>query len=377
MATWDLLQNLDEFDFRSVTSDGTKIYFVQFGGGVEYHVFKYDTDLDTVTQISNAASFSGTSPKIAANFPGGIVGSAIQFFGGSLYVAVFTTDVGSNLRIYRYSGAGTAWTNVLTAVNPGGRFALFTTSNHIIVAPATDTSVVFDWAKYSANGTSWSDATISNTPAYINTNFPTLNVYSTTYGQTISPVFIDDSSHAVGFPDPDGPIFRWFEWNGSGSFTITHSTDGSSGSFVPADTWLRDTNYIRDILHWATDGGVIWKYAENLGDAWLTPTNHLQNATEIFPIVSIGFLEQTGDCNGDFVQLASGVWGVPEVVSGGTGGITHAVKMNDGDGFLFAALGVQSAIYGRSIPFEDDVIGAAKLYYGVNNIVNNVPIQVT
>lgn len=376
MATWDLLQNLDEFDFRSVTSDGTKIYFVQFGGGVEYHVFKYDTDLDTVTQISNAASFSGTTPKLVSNISGGLIGSSIQVFNGNLYALVFTLDA-TDLHVYRYNGSGTAWTNVLTTTSSGGRFALYCTDAHLIVAGATGTSVVFDWAKYSANGTGWSNATVSNTPAYINTNFPSLNRYSTTYGQTISPVFIDDSSHAVGFPDPDGPIFRWFEWNGSGSFIITHSTEFTGGVWVPTDTWLRDTDYIRDILHWATDGGVIWKYATNLGDTWLTPTNHLQNSTEIFPIVSIGFLEQTGDCDGDFVQLASGVWGVPEAASGGTGGITHAVKMNDGDGFLFAALGVQSAIYGRSIPFEDDVIGAAKLYYGVNNIVNNVPIQVT
>lgn len=376
MATWALLKNLTTFDFRSVTSDGTDIYFVQFGGGAEYHVFKYTVATDTVSQISNAASFSGTTPKLVSNFGGGVVGSAIQFFNGNLYAAVFTVDA-TDLHVYRYNGSGTAWTNVLTIASGGGEFALFSTPSHLIVAASSFSTLIFDWAKYSANGSSWLAATVSNSPAYISTGAGlSLSRISVTSGQGISPVFIDISSHNVGEPDPDA-IYRWFEWS-AGTFSITQSTTSSGGVWSPSTEWLRTPEvYLRDVFHWSreTSGGTIWKYAANLGDAWITPTNHLQNGDEIAPVISIGFTDQAGDNNGDFVLLSSGAWGTVETVAAGTGGITHAVKVASGAGFLFAALGAQSAIYGRSTAFPVQST-VAKFYYGLNTLTyrSDLPI---
>jgi len=359
MASWSLLQTLTNFDFNSVASDGEDIYFVQYGAGSDYQVFKYDTSGDTVTQISNSSSWSGTTPKTVSMFSGGNVGSAIQWFAGNLYALIFTTDAGADLRVYRYDGSGTAWTNVLTSTPGGsgtGKFSLFCDGSYLIVAPSNQTGIglVFDWAKYSANGSSWSAATVSNSPAYINSGAGLSHQrWGPTYGQAISPVFIDKTSHNVAEPDPDA-IARWFEWS-AGTFSITNSSTFSGGAWSPTDEWLREPGiYIRDIYHWSreTAAGTIWKYAAALGDAWLTPTNHSQGGYEIFPVVAIGFSapESCGGRHGDFALFTSGTWATAETVTS-SAGIDHVVKINNGDGFLFGATATAAGIWGRSEAF--------------------------
>jgi hypothetical protein len=349
MATWALLQNLTTFDFNSVCTDGTDIYFVQYGGGAEYHVFKYDVSLDSVSQISNAASWGGTSPQLTANAGGGLVGSSIQWFESNLYAVVFTTDA-NNVRVYRYSGAGTSWTECLAMASPdvAAKYALYCDAAYLIVAPTSRIDYNFTWAEYSADGSSWSAATVGNSPAPIGQP----SRFSTTYGQGISPVFIDSSSHNISDPDPDA-VYRWFEW-AAGTFSITQSATFTGGAWTPTDQWLRGVSYLRDVFHWSlvTSSGTIWKYASNLGDTWVTPTDHQQGGIEIFPVTTIGFTsQQAGDHNGDFALLAAGVWATPETITGGTAGITHVVKLSSNEGFLFAALGAQAAIYGRSEAF--------------------------
>lgn len=360
MADWNLLQELDFFDNRSVCSDGTDIYFAQFGIETEYHVHKYTVATDTITQISNPASWTGTTPKLASNRPGGLIGSSIQFFEGNLYASVFTTDV-SNMRVYRYSGAGTAWTNVLSAALIGVH-ALYCLGPHLIAAPASQIDHLFNHAKYSADGSVWLDASIDTSPADHGAGKQRFSFVS---AQEVSPVFVD-SSVDNNF-SPTTQIIRWFEWDGAGTFNITQSTSWTLAGGWVGDEWIRRSEvYRRPNLHWSltTLSDIIWKYSETLGDTWLTPTNHNQGS-EIFPVPTIGFTAglQAGDHAGNFGLFEAGVWGTPEVVIGATLGITHAVRMGNSEGFLFAEKFTGGdAIYGRSAPFSAPDVSGSRLW---------------
>jgi hypothetical protein len=377
MATWSELQTLSNFDLLSVASNGNDLFFVQYGGELEYNVFKYDTSEDTVTQISNTSSWTGTTPLLGASFPGGLSGSCIQWFNGSLYAVVFTEDATDDLRIFKYNGSGTSWTEIETFTNPSGRFVLLATSSYLVLAASNQSSFLFDWAFYSSNGTLWATASVSDTPPQINDDFAvSKNRLSYNVTPTDKLIFSDDAFKIGGDEPRQG--YRWFQWNPT-SLNITHSTfyDSGEDEWTPADAWLHregDVLSLVDIFIWFANAGV-WKYTNSLGGTISTPGNHNQGGTEIFPAYSIGFTEQPGDLDGDFVLLSGGTWGTPEAV--GTSAITHVIRMTDGGGFIFGFVGGStSGIYGRSEPFPDINGETARFYWGENVFTQSKVIEV-
>ena len=354
MATWEKKQDLTTFDFRSVASDGTDIYFVQYGGGANYQVFKYDVSADTISVISTDASW-GVTAVLSAMAAGGLTVSCLQWFDGELYVSVYAAADGNPVRVYRYDGTGTAWTNVLATTIASGTtyFGLFCTASNIVLGRSSHAGDIIDWGYYSDDGDSWSAVTAGNTPAAYAGNRQAAG-YTIRQGSD-KIVFYDKSDNTADYNH------RWFEWDDAGNLTITNYTENiGGGGWIPSDAWLRDPgHYFADIYHWYLDG-TIWKYAAALGDVWGTPTNHQQGGIEIFPVVSIGFTDQCGDHDGNFVMFSSvGVWGTPETVTGGTAGVSHVARLLDSTGVLFAALGSDAAIYVRSEPF----VAGNELYY--------------
>lgn len=351
---WTEKQTLTTFDHRSVASDGVSVFFAQYGGGAKYHVFKYDPVADTVTQISNDASWSGTTPLLASNTGGGLPGPALQCFGGSLYALIYTADGSNNLRVYKYSGSGTAWTSVFQ-ITKAMKCVLYATGSHLIVAMAYPTDFPFTWAYYSTNGTSWSAATVDNVPATIEGVGGTTQIFAFAYGQGHSPVIADHTGHSAGLADPDRR-YRWFEWS-AGAFNITQSADylGDSAAWSPTDVWLHDPgNYRRDLYHWYLEGGV-WKYVSNLGDAWTTPGG--SGAT---PLYSIGYTDQPGTYNNNFVTMVGGTWSAEETVGSST--LTHAVLLSDGSACLFS----QTKIYAAPAPAPP--VSAPRFYSGYDTL---------
>jgi hypothetical protein len=348
VATWSLLQTLTLFDFLSVCTDGTQyIYFVQRGGvGDPYNVYRYDTVGDSVSQISNSGSWSGTSPTINSNFGA----SAIQYFEDNLYVIIGTAD---DFRVFRYSGAGTSWSLMTTIPRTSGESGgLFCTSTHLILAP-NNSSLQFDWAYYSNDGSSWSSASIASCGLSSCIDCAPIR-FSNTYGQGVSPIF---GSHEVCdfLCDPPYQSYCWFEWSGSG-FDVTFSDHAQSSSIFDPQwdngaEWLHNPeNLLVDVLVWTSYTGT-WQYSETLTGTWTTPTG--ASGSFPFPIVTIGPLGKQAGIDGSFdlVFLEAGEWVV--IDTPGPGSCSHLVVMDNGDGFLFGpAPGPNTdGIWGRSEPF--------------------------
>lgn len=359
MATWSLLQNIADFDYHSVCSDGNRnIYYI----GAETttpNVFKYDANTDTIAQISTTGSWAGTSPGIllSAN------GSSIQYFKGDVYAVIATADGSDNLRVFKYSGSGTSWTQVFSATLASPVAMLFCTASDIILAPGVSVTY-FDWAYYSADGSSWLAATVDSSKRNTVCALCSLsNLTMKAYGQGVTPIF---GEHQIcdGSCDPPYQAYEWFEWV-TGAFTVTYYTQAMGASifdpqWTDTNVWLRypELMFI-DVTLWTHYSGD-WQYQATLGNSWLTPGN---NSPAVTPIVTIGPLnKQAGrDGNYDLTFLESGSWSARETFGEGT--FSHLVVLSDGRGFIFGdAPGTKiDGIWGRSEPFP--VVGTTASLY--------------
>lgn len=162
MATWANVQTITSpgtyYDYDNVNT----IYYTKVSAG-NYYVYQYNVSTDTETQLSNDASW----PNFFAN---GL--SAPVYFAGNLYFVVREFP-GTEVRIYRYSGAGTAWTQVLSVARPVADSAftyfLSRTSTQLIfvavfsqtVPPTGDIPVTI---RYSSDGSSWSTGSDDGIP---------------------------------------------------------------------------------------------------------------------------------------------------------------------------------------------------------------------
>lgn len=361
MANWDLLETVTNFDTYSVASDGTDLYFVQLGGGVNYHVFKYTVATDTVSQLSNDASW-GVTGVVTAGQAGGLTIGCLQWFKNNLYVSVYAALEANPHRVYRYSGAGTAWTNVYAGTSIyHAKWGLISTADHILHIPSSRIDEVFKQAEYSSDGASWSAASIGNSPASYGGNF---QLWSTVMLQGTNKIVLADRSD-----DTADFNYRWFEWDGAGGFNITNYTENiGGGGWSPSDAWLRTpAPYFGDLLHWYVDG-TTYKYAENLGDAWLTPgNNNPGGAGQITPIVSIGYTQQLGTGGGSAYILDGGSWVLDGTVDLGND-FTHAAKMTSRYGY---AMNAASRIFGRDTQYPVPAANGTLYIYKSTDLGNN------
>lgn len=342
---WSLLHFVPYFQNQSVCTDGGNIYFV---ANSTPNVYKYDADADTVTQISNSGSWTGTTPSIATYFGG----SQVQWFNNALYVLVVTADVSNNLKVYRYNGSGTSWTQVYVATSIDQK-VLLNTGTNLVITPASANDYFLE-AFYSADGSSWSTASVDEScnPECVDC-LASVRIVNC-YGQAAIPVAYHKTTCDFSC-DPPYQSYCWFEWS-PGSFSVTLSANAlSSNVFDPqwdpsSPSWVYAPGTVfNNILLWMNNSP--WQYVSSLGGTWSSPGNDTPAVT---PVATFGPLsKQCGrDDNFDITFLTGGSWETRETF--GLASFNNMVVLNDGRAFVFSNDNFdseQDSLWGRSEPY--------------------------
>lgn len=365
MATWTQLENIGTFTVDGNNADyddNDNIYFNKSVSG-ETHVYRYTVSTDTLTQISNSASF-GSSPTIDGARPFGPV-----YFNGGVFITVHDTNV---YKVFQYDGSGTAWTEVLsvaTTATSGGTASLGKTDAHIVllVNNTQPNPLSVDYiVKYSVNGSSWSDGTVDAGPSLPAATWQ--SAASTIYNSngTVTGLYaydqIDDAA------TPNHFVKRILVWDGVSEFTTafyyTYDNPTHTG-----DSWVEDYEF-NDVVHWSQPSD--YEFSATLDGTFAAPT-----PADVSPALTNGFTVSAGskdNIDGDlalhYMPTDTGIWDAGEAIDPLTtlGFVKRVIRFTaTGNTYLIVSGGVSQPtyIYGRDDPIDPPAT-LAEFWQGVN-----------
>lgn len=365
MATWSNVHTLTSPGLYFDCDDVNGIYYTRNISG-NFHVFKYNVSTDTETQLSNDASWTGYFTYTFESFP--------VYFKGNLYIVVQEFP-GTIVAVYRYSGSGTAWTQVMSVVRPIADSAfthfLSRTTDHLVFIAILPTGVAVQGVipttiRYSSDGSSWSTGSEDGLPtppdasAYGGYNVASVVGYNPNSSNTGFFIQLRQQVGATDFKT----LHRILKWTGTSFQTLFYYRNDIDNPPFTGELWLKSRYLLYDILHWLLSPS---QYAAILTGSWLTPTG----VSGVSPSLSVGFFtKSTGyDTSGSnllfHVMDTVRIWEAGETVLSGTGSkiFLSVIRFTgSGDVYIAAQQATNFGIYARSEPIVDAPSSAARLW---------------
>lgn len=365
MATWTQLENIGSISVDGNFADyddDDNIYFIKSVSS-ESHVYRYTVSTDTLTQISNSASF-GSGPIIIGARPFGPV-----FFNGSVFVTVQDTGV---FKVFKYDGSGTAWTEVLSVnvtATSGGSASLGKTDAHIIllVNNTQPNPLDVDYiVKYSANGSSWSDGTVDAGPSIPSATYIATGTTIYNPNGTVTGLYAFDS--LIDAATPNHFVKRILVWDGVSEWTTAFYYTYDNPTY-DGDSWVEEYHF-NDVVHWSIPADYV--YSDTLDGTFAAPT-----PDDVSPALTNGFTVSAGskdDLSGDLAlhYMATDTWDAGETIDAATtlGFVKRVLRFTaTGDTYLIISGGVSQPtyIYGRDEPLDPpEPTEVLEFWQGVN-----------
>jgi len=335
MATWSQIEsNIANVTLMSsiVSDKDDNIYFASSSTSVEV----YNVTADTVTTIGNGSSWGGGTIPTSLH-----LGSenCLAYFKNNLYVIVQGST--NTVEVWQYDGSGTSWTSVL-GQDIGDAMSLIYDSDYMVACGYNTTSNNghTTTSYYTANGSSWSAATIDIEVGYKSSSTGIPAIQGSSHIEHGRGIYAEFWEYAT--PSNNYKVYKFN--GGAGNWDVEKVQQSNPVFFLSSDD-----------LNWGVFG--TYKYSTTYS-GWSDPTDgniqpmKAQNMEE-----SVGYRNVSGNVTIYF--WGAGDWAESDTaftLSGGTAG--KLMRFNDTSVFLVMRDGSNNwHIYQRSEGYGDPVNG--------------------